>query len=790
MSVEDIRIGDAPITHITASPMPRPPSVIARIGSRLSQRYSSVEPGAFDADASDDRWQDRPLTSSALGFQPTVTERGSRRASMFQHLADNFLPGHHARGRRRLAPISRPIPIDNPAQYELIGTARQAPSPQADPSSHSHTQRSRLSRVRRSISGPLEALLGSSSNRRLEDRPPTPYYSAQPQETLAPSSDETEYLLPPINIANTAINLEDRPTDPVEDPRPRADTPIPGASSRSSWAERWTNRSSTIRRDQRRVPNLLRGRSSRLIRRDDETPLSRILQLAAAAIAAQLSGSTDALANLEPVGDEALDGSLNHFVEDLNNAAGSVQAAQDSSSTAAAGPAALNFWRAFRFVGPAAQRPAGSAEDGSDPRTVTLVVVGVRSVPSTSLQDGARENGEPGFNSILDLPTLSARGPQSRPGRSGSLLRNLNGRSRLGGRAHRSSMSDVDTLVPRSGLSRAGESTRPRSTIVPRHMTFGSSAMRESPPGPNPPPTTPAEFSHSSPNSSLPSGRSRPRSTSSGSAFLSDELSADSMTSASDTPGASSRLSRRASRRSTHAAASALASNMNHDLMPDGDNIPMIPDNVQVRQRRRSDSEQARSRNLASHRNGTIDPDGGPTQRSWLIYVVGTNLPENHPAFLTPSLFSDVGAPPARAASFADMELQNPTYEDLVNLQNLIGVVKPRVADQDDIANAGGVYTITAAPTDGGMLVATSAETGEQLGVPVSDACIVCLDPYVAEQQIRRLAKCQHVFHRDCVDHWLLSGCNSCPLCRGKGVEKAAAATGTEQAGRAASGLA
>jgi hypothetical protein len=39
-----------------------------------------------------------------------------------------------------------------------------------------------------------------------------------------------------------------------------------------------------------------------------------------------------------------------------------------------------------------------------------------------------------------------------------------------------------------------------------------------------------------------------------------------------------------------------------------------------------------------------VEPDQPPPSggRSWLIYVVGTNLSENHPALTTPSLFTDV----------------------------------------------------------------------------------------------------------------------------------------------------
>jgi len=73
---------------------------------------------------------------------------------------------------------------------------------------------------------------------------------------------------------------------------------------------------------------------------------------------------------------------------------------------------------------------------------------------------------------------------------------------------------------------------------------------------------------------------------------------------------------------------------------------------TRVQQRRRSDSEFARHRDLgagAARRNGVVEPDEVDTgdtpasgSRSWLIYVVGTNLSEDHPALTTPSLFTDV----------------------------------------------------------------------------------------------------------------------------------------------------
>jgi len=46
-----------------------------------------------------------------------------------------------------------------------------------------------------------------------------------------------------------------------------------------------------------------------------------------------------------------------------------------------------------------------------------------------------------------------------------------------------------------------------------------------------------------------------------------------------------------------------------------------------------------------------------------------------------------------------------------------------------------------------------------------SQECSICLCSLQHGESIRRLARCGHVFHRSCVDLWLLR-CSECPLCK------------------------
>lgn len=49
-----------------------------------------------------------------------------------------------------------------------------------------------------------------------------------------------------------------------------------------------------------------------------------------------------------------------------------------------------------------------------------------------------------------------------------------------------------------------------------------------------------------------------------------------------------------------------------------------------------------------------------------------------------------------------------------------------------------------------------------------SPLCVVCMDGVDAEEEIRQLSNCQHVFHAGCLDRWIDNGHVTCPLCRSK----------------------
>ncbi|ODQ65390.1 hypothetical protein NADFUDRAFT_47067 [Nadsonia fulvescens var. elongata DSM 6958] len=140
----------------------------------------------------------------------------------------------------------------------------------------------------------------------------------------------------------------------------------------------------------------------------------------------------------------------------------------------------------------------------------------------------------------------------------------------------------------------------------------------------------------------------------------------------------------------------------------------------------------------------------GTSYPTYVIYVYGAAYPANHPILTTNSLFSE-----------------NPTYEDMLLLERFMGPSTRRdVVEKKDLEEAPGVHFFK-----------NIKDTLEHEKSPNGDIksnkniCPVCWDAYEDENLVRKLDLCGHLFHKDCIDKWLGSCKNNCPMCRGVGIE-------------------
>lgn len=152
------------------------------------------------------------------------------------------------------------------------------------------------------------------------------------------------------------------------------------------------------------------------------------------------------------------------------------------------------------------------------------------------------------------------------------------------------------------------------------------------------------------------------------------------------------------------------------------------------RQRRLSESDFTRYGAGAPRRRGVVEPDNNPGEgsRSWIIYVLGGSYPENHPILTTPSLFTD-----------------SPTYEDMMLLSSILGPAKAPVASEGDVAAAAGVFRIVRTAAG---LVAEEVEGGDSAALASDARCLICLCDFEADEEARKLVKCEHMFHKLCID--------------------------------------
>ncbi|CAE6440282.1 unnamed protein product [Rhizoctonia solani] len=163
-----------------------------------------------------------------------------------------------------------------------------------------------------------------------------------------------------------------------------------------------------------------------------------------------------------------------------------------------------------------------------------------------------------------------------------------------------------------------------------------------------------------------------------------------------------------------------------------GDRIRSQGSEQRVRRRLRLGEEERRSR------DGT---------RNYMIWIIGGYYPSNHPILVHPNLFLGQVHP-----------------DELWMLNEFLGQVKTPTASKEDIAKAG-------------LRVVKGAEVNElakagNVTESCTERCLICLDDYDNDEDLR-IMNCKHMFHKDCVDHWMETGRNNCPACRTKGVDTA-----------------
>lgn len=733
--------------------------------------------------------------------QTTTSTASAQRSTAEESVDHDGLLQNISRRRRRRADTNRLSQLLRSGDDDSA-ESMQSPLP-ADSAIHVPSRSGTLARRTRSR---FHEMLHRNSSAAPRDFFSQTFHRAQYTRSVAHDSqhdshhdEPNDFFEPPrLPSIDTSMTFED---DATFEPHVE---PVPSSSrSEASW-NRVPGRRLHFRPDRplRQFTSSLRRRRSpgppssvsgmRPGRSEDQAAmLSRLLSVAAAATAATLMGddhnalrearSLTGSTGLGDLGGNGEDGSFDGFLRALQNgriASALRQGSGEGDGESGTPGAPLNFFRMFRFGAsePAEPMVGANGQPGeSEGRMVPIIIVGIRSIsPNSSSGTGSPSEDLPpfidalgNFPSPLPAHALGTHGHDSidsilRPPQNGTSFRHRRRASMGGFGMGRSRLSDrMDDQRDHRSPDRL-ERRRQR----PWSVASSSSNNLE----PRPPPVTPAsatpELSRMSSRNSTPS-RSRPTSLVANS-MRDFEMSSrrNSTLHRSVASPLSSHTEETSSIRSTHSGTGLLGDSEPYRIHRRSDTAPNI--------------HYPRFASGHPRRNGVVEPDNMPSlsrtstggsdgtnehrhsnsdSRSWIIYVLGGSYPENHPILTTPSLFTE-----------------NPTYEDMMLLSALLGPAKAPVATEDDVQSAGGVYNIETAgmPEDAAktaQLVATAVEGGEQVMLDADQRCLVCLCDFELKDVARKLVKCNHLFHKECIDQWLTTGRNSCPLCRETGVD-------------------
>lgn len=616
----------------------------------------------------------------------------------------------------------------------LSSTTGSAESSQSNTASPAQQRRSRLVRARSSFSTSIPNFLNryarpsnrefSDETHRLNEDPPAP--ENYPRLSPLQSNDDPGYQIPQLEVPRAELDISfDEFTSDTDPPSPQPSRREVGRAS-SFISERM----SALRPDRslRNMTNSLRRRRSPLRREEDQAAmLSRLLSVAAAATAASLMGDAN-IPSSEVRGSatgDSDDGSFSGFLQSLQN--GRIASAlRERSNEAIDDPegdgSTLNFFRMFRF-GVTNNNRQGSVQARNErPRSGGLEpAVGQTSRDGSNGESG--QNNQSGQNGVEEgtderlVPIIIVGISSIHPGSGSSQEDNippfLDALSSIPANFSAPGETTIDGVLRqpqtstrfshRRRASLGGMNTSQSNYDSQRHQRSPErsrpwSTISDSPSGPRPPPSTPA----------------------------SNNLSA--LSSGNTTPTFSSTFASAAPSRRE----SFVRRNRGTAIEPSAETVTAQPRTA--RQRRLSESDFTPFTPGGPRRNGVVEPDHTPGEgaRSWIIYVLGGSYPENHPILTTPSLFTD-----------------SPTYEDMLLLSGLLGPAKPPVASEADVAAAPGLFKIALSSSG---LVALEADGEESIKIALGARCLVCLSEFELDEEVRKLVKCEHYFHQECID--------------------------------------
>ncbi|MCO5598574.1 hypothetical protein L7F22_052671 [Adiantum nelumboides] len=142
-------------------------------------------------------------------------------------------------------------------------------------------------------------------------------------------------------------------------------------------------------------------------------------------------------------------------------------------------------------------------------------------------------------------------------------------------------------------------------------------------------------------------------------------------------------------------------------------------------------------------------PGQAPLSR-FLLFVSGGHYPPQHPLFHASS---------------------DEASRDLMVLMEFLGAMAAAGMKVNDTVTPEQIEKSDIRKVNGSKIDIEALTKLHQIMENTSEKCLICLEDWQDEGEQRRLLGCGHLFHAGCLDKWLISSKNSCPLCRRQAID-------------------